>query len=63
MKIRAAVVGLGNIGRYAIEALEAEADFVCAGVVRRKESIGKTPNDLRGVAEYASLAELEAVAG
>ena len=34
-KIRAAVVGYGNIGRYAIEALEAAPDFEIAGVVRR----------------------------
>ena len=32
-KIRAAVVGYGNIGRYVIEALEAAADFeiTCPG--------------------------------
>ena len=63
MPIKAAVIGLGNIGRYAIEALEAQSDIVCTGVVRRKESIGTNPHDLRGVAEYASLAELEAAAG
>ena len=34
-KIRAAIVGYGNIGRYALEAIEAAADFECAGVVRR----------------------------
>lgn len=35
-KIRAAVVGYGNIGRYTIEALEAAPDFEIAGVVRRQ---------------------------
>lgn len=35
-KIRAAVVGYGNIGRYAVEALEAASDFEIAGVVRRQ---------------------------
>ena len=35
-KIRAAVVGYGNIGQYAIEALEAAKDFEIAGVVRRQ---------------------------
>ncbi len=35
-KIRAAVVGYGNIGRYSIEALEAAPDFEIAGVVRRQ---------------------------
>ncbi|MDY3732716.1 MAG: diaminopimelate dehydrogenase, partial [Alloprevotella sp.] len=34
-KIRAAVVGYGNIGRYTIEALEAAPDFEVAGIVRR----------------------------
>ena len=61
MSIKAAVIGLGNIGRYAVEALEAAPDFTCVGVVRRKESLGTAPHDLRGVAEYASLADLEAV--
>lgn len=35
-KIRAAVVGYGNIGRYAVEALEAASDFEIAGIVRRQ---------------------------
>ena len=35
-KIRAAVVGYGNIGHYSIEALEAAKDFEIAGVVRRQ---------------------------
>ena len=34
-KIRAAVVGYGNIGKFTIEALEASEDFEIAGVVRR----------------------------
>ena len=34
-KIRAAVVGYGNIGKYSVEALEASPDFEIAGVVRR----------------------------
>lgn len=35
-KIRAAVVGYGNIGHYTVQALEASADFEIAGVVRRQ---------------------------
>lgn len=35
-KIRAAVVGYGNIGLYAVEALEAAPDFEIAGIVRRQ---------------------------
>ncbi len=39
-KIRAAIVGYGNIGRYVLEALEAAPDFEVAGVIRRN------PNDI-----------------
>lgn len=35
-KTRAAVVGYGNIGRFALEALKAAPDFDVAGIVRRK---------------------------
>ena len=35
-KIRAAVVGYGNIGHYAVQALEAAKDFEIAGIVRRQ---------------------------
>ncbi len=34
-KIRAAVVGYGNIGHFTVEALEAAPDFEIAGIVRR----------------------------
>ncbi len=40
-KIKAAVVGYGNIGRYTIEALEAAPDFEIAGVVRRNGDADK----------------------
>ncbi len=35
-KIRAAVVGYGNIGKFSLEALEEAPDFEIAGVVRRQ---------------------------
>ena len=35
-KIRAAVVGYGNIGHYALQALQAAPDFEVAGIVRRQ---------------------------
>ena len=35
-KIRAAVVGYGNIGQYSVQALEAAKDFEIAGIVRRQ---------------------------
>lgn len=37
-KTRVAIVGYGNIGRYALEALEAAEDMECAGIVRRDSS-------------------------
>lgn len=43
-KIRAAVVGYGNIGRFTVEALEAAPDFEIAGVVRRK--VTEIPEEL-----------------
>ncbi|MDR2174205.1 MAG: diaminopimelate dehydrogenase [Burkholderiales bacterium] len=44
-KKRIAVVGYGNIGKYAIEAIEASPDFELAGVVRRDASAEK-PREL-----------------
>ncbi len=54
----AAVLGLGNIGRCAIESLEIAPDFECLGVIRRAASLGKNPNDLRGVPDFASMEDL-----
>jgi len=34
-KIRAAIIGYGNIGKYVLEAIDASSDFEVAGVVRR----------------------------
>lgn len=49
-KIRAAVVGYGNIGRYSLEVLEAASDFDIAGIVRRQGDKDKplelTPYDV-----------------
>ena len=45
-KIRAAIVGYGNIGKYVLEALEAAPDFEVAGVVRRNPN--DIPDELKG---------------
>ena len=58
-KIRAAVVGYGNIGRYALEALQASEDFEVAGVVRR--NVSDVPATLAGIPVVASLKELKDV--
>lgn len=39
-KIRVAIVGYGNIGKYALRAVEMASDEVCAGIVRRGGSAG-----------------------
>ena len=58
-KIRAAIVGYGNIGQYALQALQAAEDFEIAGVVRRNAS--DVPASLAGIPVVASLKELKDV--
>lgn len=55
-KIKAAVVGYGNIGRYVLEALEAASDFEIAGVVRRNAS--NPPAELAGYKVVDDIAKL-----
>lgn len=59
-KIRAAVVGYGNIGKFAVEALEASDDFELAGVVRRNGSADK-PAELSGYEVVKDIVELKDV--
>lgn len=59
-KIRAAVVGYGNIGRYTIEALRASDDFEIAGVVRRNGAENK-PEELAAYQVVKSIKELKDV--
>ena len=59
-KIRAAVVGYGNIGKFAIEALEASEDFEIAGVVRRNGAENK-PAELAPYAVVKDITELKDV--
>lgn len=58
-KIRAAIVGYGNIGRYTLEALQAAEDFEVAGIVRRDPR--DVPYELRPYRVVADIDELEAV--
>lgn len=48
-KIRAAIVGYGNIGRYTLQALEAAPDFEVAGIVRRKGA-EDCPEEIQNIA-------------
>lgn len=48
--IRVAVVSYGNIGRYAVEAIQAAPDMDLAGVIRRKETANlPVPPELQNV--------------
>ncbi|MBR5716079.1 MAG: diaminopimelate dehydrogenase [Bacteroidales bacterium] len=59
-KIRAAIVGYGNIGKYALEAIEAAPDFECAGVVRRAGAENK-PAELADYPVVKNIQELKDV--
>lgn len=59
-KIRAAIVGYGNIGQYTLQALEAANDFEVAGVVRRQGAKDK-PAELEGYDVVADITELRDV--
>ncbi len=58
-KIRAAIVGYGNIGRYVLEALEAAPDFEVAGVVRRNPD--DVPRELKAYTVTDSIKNLRGV--
>lgn len=59
-KIRAAVVGYGNIGHYAVQALEAAPDFEIAGIVRRQDGDNK-PIELTNYNVVKDIKELKDV--
>ncbi|MGL5272344.1 MAG: diaminopimelate dehydrogenase [Phocaeicola sp.] len=59
-KIRAAVVGYGNIGKYVLEALEAAPDFEVAGIVRRNGA-ENMPAELSAYSVVKDIRELESV--
>ena len=56
-KIVAAIVGYGNIGKYALQALEAAPDFEIAGVVRRNGAQG-CPAELSAYKVVSEIEEL-----
>ena len=59
-KIRAAVVGYGNIGHYTLQALEAAPDFEVAGIVRRKGA-ENCPEELKKYDVVKDIRELKDV--
>lgn len=58
-KIKTAVVGYGNIGKYVVEALQAAPDFEIAGIVRRNAS--EIPEELKNYRVAGNLRELSEV--
>lgn len=59
-KIRAAIIGYGNIGQYVLEALQAAPDFEVAGVVRRSLTEEK-PLELTHIPVVTDIRQLEDV--
>jgi glyceraldehyde-3-phosphate dehydrogenase/erythrose-4-phosphate dehydrogenase len=57
-KIRAAVVGYGNIGKSVVEALQAAPDFEIAGIIRRNGAENK-PAELAAYEVVKDIAELK----
>ena len=56
-KIKAAIVGYGNIGKYVLESLETASDFEVAGIVRRDAS--NIPIELKDYKVVTNISELE----
>lgn len=56
-KIRAAIVGYGNIGRFVLDALQAAPDFEIAGIVRRNNADQK-PAELTDYKVVTSIDQL-----
>jgi diaminopimelate dehydrogenase len=58
MKIKVAVAGYGNIGKYAVSAVCESPDMELAGVVRRKSSLDIVPAELAGIPVVSDVKEL-----
>ena len=56
--IRVAVVGYGNIGKYAVEAVREAPDMELAGIVRRKSSLCESNAELSGIPVVGDVSEL-----
>ena len=59
-KIKAAIVGYGNIGRFTLEALQASTDFEIAGVVRRNpKDRANIPSEIKVVGDIEELGDID----
>ncbi len=59
-KIKVAIIGYGNIGKYALEAIQASSDIECVGVVRRNGA-DNAPAELAGIPVVKNISELKDV--
>ena len=59
-KIKVAIVGYGNIGQYALQAVESAPDMECVGIVRRSGAENK-PAELADYPVVKNIKELEGV--
>ena len=59
-KIKVAIVGYGNIGKYALDAIETAPDMECVGVVRRNGAENR-PAELKDIPVVKSIKELDKV--
>ena len=56
-KMRAAIIGYGNIGKYVLDALSAAPDFEIAGIVRRDAT--NVPDELKNYSVVSDIDELK----
>ncbi|HHV44323.1 MAG TPA: diaminopimelate dehydrogenase [Firmicutes bacterium] len=57
--MRVAVIGLGNVGRFAVEAVQAAEDMELAGIVRRQSSAPKQNIDTLVVTDIRDLGPVD----
>lgn len=58
-KIRAAIIGYGNIGYYALQAIQEAPDFEIAGIVRRNPN--DIPQELQEIQVVSNIDELKSI--
>ena len=56
--IKVAIIGYGNIGQYAVEAVEAAPDMELVGIVRREGSGGNQPQELANIKVVSDIRDL-----
>lgn len=57
-KIKLAIIGYGNIGKFAVEAVQSASDMELVGVVRRTESLSDIPLELTNIKVVDDISKL-----